>query len=155
MFINQNALGKSVLSLYSRRPMSTIRRDFVTLFLLVFICAATSIVRAEPAKIIGSAGSVLWSEEYAEFNEPWAMTFLPDGDMLVTEKAGKLLLVSGDGRSRVPVAGVPKVAYGGQGGLGDVIVRPEYASTWLVFADVVYMDGAGNKGPGFCATGLR
>ena len=146
MFLNQVALVKSVVSLYSRRPMSTIQRDFGTLFLLVFICAAASIVRAEPAKIIGSAGSVLWSEEYAEFNEPWAMTFLPGGDMLVTEKAGKLLLVSGDGRSKVPVAGVPKVAYGGQGGLGDIIVHPDYATNRLIYFSYAEEDSAGKKG---------
>ena len=53
--------------------------------------------------------------------------------MLITEKPGKLLLVSADGMSRTEVAGVPRVAYGGQGGLGDVILHPSYESNQLVY----------------------
>ena len=66
--------------------------------------------------------------------------------MLVTEKAGKLLLISDDDRSKVPVAGVPKVAYGGQGGLGDVIAHPDYASNRLIYFSYAEEDSAGKKG---------
>ncbi len=69
--------------------------------------------------------------EVTRFDEPWAMTFLPGGAALVTEKSGRLLLWEG-GRS-TPVAGVPKVDYGGQGGLGDVIVHPGFAQNNLVY----------------------
>ena len=69
----------------------------------------------------------------ASFDEPWAMTFLPDGAMLVTEKPGRLWLVSADGKQRTPVSGVPKVAYGGQGGLADVVLHPDYANTAYVY----------------------
>jgi glucose/arabinose dehydrogenase len=55
------------------------------------------------------------------FDEPWAMTFLPDGRMLVTEKKGNLLIVTQIGQKTRPVSGVPDVDYGGQGGLGDVL----------------------------------
>ena len=59
--------------------------------------------------------------EVARFNEPWAMAFLPGTPFaLITEKSGKLKLWQADGPVR-DVAGVPDVAYGGQGGLGDVI----------------------------------
>lgn len=58
------------------------------------------------------------------FQEPWAMTFLPDGRMLVTEKPGKLKLFSPATRTSVEVSGVPDVAYGDQGGLGDIILGP-------------------------------
>lgn len=61
----------------------------------------------------------------ATFDEPWALAFLPDGRMLVTEKRGRLQVVSADGARRVAVAGVPAVDYGGQGGLGDVAIGPE------------------------------
>ena len=54
----------------------------------------------------------------ASFDEPWAMTFLPGGDLaLVTEKRGALKLRRADGPI-LDVAGVPPVSYGGQGGLG-------------------------------------
>lgn len=62
--------------------------------------------------------------EITSFAEPWAMTFLPDGRLLVTEKAGKMKLFSPTARTSVEVSGVPNVAYGDQGGLGDIILGP-------------------------------
>ncbi|MET3010140.1 PQQ-dependent sugar dehydrogenase [Stenotrophomonas koreensis] len=71
--------------------------------------------------------------EVARFAAPWAMTFLPDGRALVTEKAGVLKLTDvANGQSR-DVAGVPAVAFGGQGGLGDVITHPDFAGNRLVY----------------------
>lgn len=69
----------------------------------------------------------------ASFDEPWAMTFLPDGRLLVTEKPGRLLIVSQDGEASAPVAGVPEVDYGGQGGLGDVILHPDFEDNGVVY----------------------
>ena len=75
------------------------------------------------------------SPKSRKFNEPWAMTFLPDGRLLVTEKKGalKLLDVSAAARTPATISGVPKVAYGGQGGLGDVVLHPQFASNGLVY----------------------
>jgi aldose sugar dehydrogenase len=70
--------------------------------------------------------------EIASFDEPWAMTFLPDGRMLVSEKAGKLQLVDGKGQ-KTEISGVPEVAYGGQGGFGDVVLAPDYATSQMVY----------------------
>ena len=69
----------------------------------------------------------------ASFDEPWAMTFLPDGRLLVTEKAGRLLIVGQDGRKSAPLGGVPVVAYGGQGGLGDVVLHPDFANNRMIY----------------------
>jgi glucose/arabinose dehydrogenase len=66
-------------------------------------------------------------------DEPWAMTFLPDGRLLITEKEGRLLVVTQDGRQSDPVSGVPEVDYGGQGGLGDVVLHPDYESNGVVY----------------------
>ena len=57
-------------------------------------------------------------EVITDFDEPWAMTFLPDGRLLVTEKKGNLLIVAADG-TKLPVRWTPDVDYGGQGGFGD------------------------------------
>jgi len=70
--------------------------------------------------------------EVADLEKPWAMAFLPDGRLLVTEKSGNLLLIGGDGDVQ-NVRGVPEVAYGGQGGLGDVVLHPDFASNQLVY----------------------
>ena len=71
-------------------------------------------------------------DEVATFDEPWAMTFLPDGRLLVTEKPGRLFIVTPEGQKSA-VTGVPPVAYGGQGGLGDVVLHPEFASNSVVY----------------------
>ena len=71
--------------------------------------------------------------EAGRFNEPWAMTFLPDGSLLVTEKAGKLVHFDPASGKRSNIDGVPAVAYGGQGGFGDVLAHPQFASNGLVY----------------------
>jgi aldose sugar dehydrogenase len=69
----------------------------------------------------------------ATFDSPWAMTFLPDGRMLVTEKGGALKLVSDDGKVAVGVSGVPPIDSAGQGGLMDVVLAPDFASSGMVY----------------------
>ncbi len=69
----------------------------------------------------------------ASFDEPWALAFLPDGRMLVTEKRGTLRVVNAQGQKSPPIAGVPRVDYGGQGGLGDVVLSPDFARDGLVY----------------------
>jgi len=72
-------------------------------------------------------------EAVTSFDEPWAMAFLPDGRMLVTEKKGNLRVVTPSGQQSGPIRGVPDVDYGGQGGLGDVAVHPDFANNRLVY----------------------
>lgn len=81
----------------------------------------------------------------ADFDSPWAMTFLPDGRMLVTEKAGVLLLVSADGKSSTQVNGIPAVDSAGQGGLMDVVLDPHFVHNnrvWFSYSEA----GANGKG---------
>ncbi|RYD99256.1 MAG: PQQ-dependent sugar dehydrogenase [Sphingomonadales bacterium] len=82
----------------------------------------------------------------ADFDSPWAMTFLPDGRMLVTEKKGQLLLVSADGKSSMTVAGTPKVSSAGQGGLMDVALHPKFAANRLVYLSWSEANAEGLKG---------
>ncbi|MFT3997721.1 MAG: PQQ-dependent sugar dehydrogenase [Asticcacaulis sp.] len=65
--------------------------------------------------------------------QPWGMTFLPDGRLLVTEKAGGLKLVSKDGKSVQPVSGAPVVVDYGQAGLLDVVADLNFAQNGLVY----------------------
>jgi glucose/arabinose dehydrogenase len=64
---------------------------------------------------------------------PWAVEFLPDGRMLVTEKPGRLRIVSKEGKLSEPVAGLPMVAARGQGGLLDVALDPNHAQNQLIY----------------------
>lgn len=66
-------------------------------------------------------------------DEPWGIDFLPDGGFIVTEKAGRLRLVSRDGKLSDPLGGIPKVDDRGQGGLLDVTLHPRFAENRLVY----------------------
>lgn len=73
----------------------------------------------------------------ASFDNPWAMVFLPDGRMLVTEKPGRLQLVTQTGL-KTPVANVPAVTFSGQLGLQDVVLDPAFGSNgriWISYAE--------------------
>ena len=79
-------------------------------------------------------------EEIARFNQPWAMTFLPGGEQaLITERRGRLQLWTrasapgANAQAVVDVSGVPAVDYGGQGGLGDVILAPDFARSGMIY----------------------
>lgn len=85
-------------------------------------------------------------DQVADFDSPWAMTFLPDGRMLVTEKAGTLFLVAADGKTRSAVAGIPAVSSAGQGGLMDVVLHPKFAANHLVYFSYSEAKSDGTKG---------
>jgi glucose/arabinose dehydrogenase len=67
------------------------------------------------------------------FDEPWAMSFLPDGSLLVSEKRGALKHVNPTTGTSATISGVPAVAYGGQGGFGDVLPHPDFARNQLLY----------------------
>ena len=97
----------------------------------------TSSNSAAPEAAAAGAGQGFAIAPVAQYDEPWAMVFLPDGHFLVTEKRGRLRLERPLGEqangSAIFVEGVPAVDYGGQGGLGDVILHPRFASNGLVY----------------------
>lgn len=64
---------------------------------------------------------------------PWGLAFLPDGRMLVTERPGRLNLLSADGRSRTPISGLPPLVSTRQGGLLDIALDPAFARNSLIY----------------------
>jgi len=81
--------------------------------------------------------------EVVKFNSPWALTFLPDGRLLVTEKAGTLHVYDPQANKTGNIAGVPKVEQVSQGGLGDVVLHPDYATNSLIYISYVERDETG------------
>jgi len=86
------------------------------------------------------------TQAVASFDEPWAMTALPKNDndssaeplkLLVTQKTGELFVVDARTGVKTAVGGVPKVAYGGQGGLGDIVLAPDFATTNRVYLSYI------------------
>lgn len=76
---------------------------------------------------------------------PWAVAFLPQGRFLLTERPGRLRVVEADGRVGPPVAGLPVVAAGGQGGLLDVVTDADFARNRQLFFCFSEPGGAGNS----------
>ena len=68
-----------------------------------------------------------------ELQQPWAVEPLPSGDLLVTEKAGRLRIVSASGTVGQPIVGLPSVDARGQGGLLDVALSPDFTSDRTIF----------------------
>jgi aldose sugar dehydrogenase len=64
---------------------------------------------------------------------PWSLAFLPDGNMLVTERPGRLRVLTADGKLSEPVAGLPELVAAGQGGLLDVVLDPGYAKNNIIY----------------------
>lgn len=87
-----------------------------------------------------SAGLPFAMSEVAAFNEPWAISFLPDGRALITEKSGKLKLWR-EGQNAADVAGVPTVSHAGQGGFGDVVPHPDFAKNRMVYLSWAEAEG--------------
>jgi glucose/arabinose dehydrogenase len=66
-------------------------------------------------------------------NHPWALAFLPNGHMLITEKPGSMRVLTAAGEVGAPVANVPTVFYRGDGGLLDLVIDPKFASNRQVY----------------------
>jgi glucose/arabinose dehydrogenase len=84
---------------------------------------------------------------------PWGLAFLPDGRMLVTERPGRMRLVTADGKLGPPLPGLPKVVAEGQGGLLDVVLDPRFASNRLVYWAYSEASEAGNASEATVAEG--
>lgn len=78
---------------------------------------------------------------------PWAIAFLPDGTMLVTERPGRLRQVRGDRLDPTPIAGVPTVRTDGNGGLMDVAIHPRFSENRLVYLTYTKPVGDGMGAP--------
>ena len=76
---------------------------------------------------------------------PWSMAFLPGGDMLITERPGRLRLVRNGVLRMAPVEGVPEVLARGQGGLFDVVLHPDFESNRLVYLSYAKPIGDGSE----------
>lgn len=98
----------------------------------------------------GLAGVAYQVETVAEgLAFPWSLAFLPDGDMLVTEREGRLRIVRDDQLDPTPIGGVPETYVRGQGGFFDILLDPDYAGNGRVYLSY----SAGSRGANFLAVG--
>src|SRR5882672_10421987 len=101
------------------------------------VCAAGLIAAGcspTDAQVFHSSAGDLTVETVARgLEHPWALAFLPDGRVLVTERPGRMRIVAKDGKLSPAVAGVPKVFASGQGGLHDVVLDRGYAENHTIY----------------------
>ena len=82
----------------------------------------------------------------AELSHPWGMAFLPDGDLLITERQGRLRRLGSDGSLSAPLSGVPTVKAEGQGGLLDVALSPDFATDSIIYLSFAEPGEDGSSG---------
>lgn len=126
-------------------------RRIVAAALLLGVVAATGCRaddRGGPAVDTGSApvGALRVTRIAGGLEHPWGLALLPDGRFLVTEKPGRLRYVERDGRLSPPIAGVPAVWAQGQGGLLDVELAPDFASSRRVYLSYAEPGPGGTAG---------
>ena len=125
----------------------TLRLIQALLLLVVAGCGASG-----PTAAQSSGDRPFTVADVATFQDPWAMAFLPGSGVrttsaaLVTEKGGKLWLINVATGERQQVAGVPAVRVAGQGGLGDVVVHPDFAGNQRVYLSFVEAGPNGSSG---------
>ena len=126
------------------------RRDILQATLAAVLVAACQSNSAAQPEAKGDRPFTV--TEIAKFSTPWAMDFLPGSGVrltnlaLLTEKEGKLWLVNVEDGSRREVSGVPSVHVAGQGGLGDVVVHPDFAGNQRVYLSYVEAGPNGTSG---------
>lgn len=114
--------------------------------LIIPLISCDSNSQSTPRIIEDTNDTTIMTESVGQFNEPWAMTFLPDGKLLITEKAGVLVLFDTKTGSKTLVDGVPEVVYAGQGGLGDVILHPNFTDNNWIYFSYAERNNAGKQG---------
>ncbi|MHC0507672.1 PQQ-dependent sugar dehydrogenase [Achromobacter aegrifaciens] len=118
------------------RPAAITRALFLS-FSLWLALPASAQPGPEPASVPARVTAVVGG-----LNHPWAMAFLPEGGVLITERPGNLRLLRIPGGLSKPLAGVPKVAAQGQGGLLDVALSPDFAQDRYVYLSYAEADGS-------------
>ena len=99
---------------------------------LLLLTLTSSASAADPA-FDTSAGKVTVTTVARGLVHPWSLVFLPDGRMLVTERPGRMRIVTRDGRLSPPLAGMPKVYAKSQAGLMDVLLANDFAQSHTIF----------------------
>ncbi|MEW8384599.1 MAG: PQQ-dependent sugar dehydrogenase, partial [Candidatus Thiodiazotropha taylori] len=109
---------------------------------LLFACAAQPLLADRAIKTEKqSIGYEIVTQQLAN---PWAMAFLPDGAMLITEKNGKLRYLDATGKlDPISIQGLPEIRSHGQGGLLDVTLHPQFESNRYIY--ISYAERTGNR----------
>jgi aldose sugar dehydrogenase len=121
----------------------TIHRLLLTLG-LVFLASHSALAQTADQVFQTEKGSVRVETVAKGLVNPWALAFLPDGRMLVTERPGRMRIVGKDGVLSAPLTNVPQVVARNQGGLLDLVLDPQFNENRLVYITYAEPRSGGN-----------
>ncbi|MFK8250682.1 PQQ-dependent sugar dehydrogenase [Ancylobacter terrae] len=101
--------------------------------LALFLLAGDPASAQPDVRVSSSSGPLVVQTVATGLEHPWGLAFMPDGRLLVTERPGRLRIVSPGGELSSPVAGAPEVSARGQGGLLDVALAPDFGESGFVY----------------------
>src|SRR6187399_591728 len=113
---------------------------------LAFLLLATPALAQQPLQVKTEKANLVVETVARGLEHPWSLAFLPDGRMLVTERPGRLRMVSAKGELSQPLAGLPKIFARGQGGLLDVLLDPNFAGNRMIYLSFAEDRGNGRAG---------
>lgn len=113
--------------------MSHLHTTLVALSALSLTVACAQGEPAAPRTVQTSAGAITVEELAIGLDHPWGLAFLPDGRLLVTERAGRLRILGTDKKLSAPLEGIPVVRASGQGGLLDVALDPAFKTNKTIY----------------------
>jgi glucose/arabinose dehydrogenase len=115
-----------------------------SLYGLLFVFNVTATVYAQ--EFTGETYVYRVTPVVSGLKDPWSIAFLPDGNMLFTEKPGRLRIIRNGVLDPEPISGTPAVRYQGQGGLLDVVLHPDFASNKLIYLSYSKPNADGSQG---------
>src|SRR5690606_10882188 len=107
--------------------------------------AASPLVSAKALEVKTQAGTVAVKTIAEGLQNIWGMAFLPDGRLLVTERPGRMRIVTLDGKVGEPLTGLPAIHAQGQGGLLDVVLAPDFATSKRIYFSYAEPGEGGNS----------
>jgi glucose/arabinose dehydrogenase len=110
------------------------------------LAASPALAQPQPMRIKTEKAELVVETVARGLDHPWGLAFLPDGRMLVTERPGRLRIVSANGQLSQPLPGLPKVHARGQGGLLDVLIDPAFAENRVIYLSYAEDRGGGRAG---------
>jgi aldose sugar dehydrogenase len=128
-----------------KTPVALVTASLTAAILLAASFLIATGTRGEDTSFASSAGQLEVQTVASGLVVPWSLAFLPDGRMLVTERPGRMRIVTTEGQLSPPLKGVPEVWASGQGGLLDVILDKSYAQNRTIYFCFSERTGGGGR----------
>jgi len=127
-----------------RNPIFLLRRRTVILLLAIQFTGCKT--NSQPSEIKSNNASIAFVEVVSGLENPWGMAFLPNGDILITEKKGEIRIVRANKLLPDPVEGLPEIHVRGQGGLMDIQLHPKFQQNRWLYLSYGSSEGKGSGG---------